>query len=69
VVPGSCDAGEHTERPVKHSRDPCVDEFQLPCIVQPQGGQDVSCDVGLLLDRQAAGVELFSEGVNPVDAA
>jgi hypothetical protein len=34
VVPGSCDAGEGTERPVKHSRDQGVDEFQFPCIVQ-----------------------------------
>jgi hypothetical protein len=33
VVPRSCDAGEHTKRPVNHSRDPGVDEFQLPCIV------------------------------------
>ena len=65
VVPGSCDAGEDTERPVKHSRDQGVDEFQLPCIVQLQGGQDIGCNVGLLLDRQAAGVELFPEVLTP----
>jgi hypothetical protein len=58
VVPGSCDAGEHPERPVKDSRDQGVDEFQLPCIFQLEGGQDIGCDV----DRQAAGVELFPGG-------
>src|SRR5829696_9102033 len=66
VVPCSRDAGERTERPVKHSRDHSVDQFKLSGIVQLQGGQNVGCDVGLLLNCQVAYVELFPQRFDAV---